>query len=530
VPGLPLEATPRRVATSASGAVHLLFGSPSGEAWIVALDRPAAAIPAPGAHDLEVAGDGSIVVAVEGYADLFRLRDGLIEERLAAARDTGAGLVRTPDGRIGFWTPEGLRIAVTARQRYRPRGRVTTYALDAGEYGTEWGRLFIDACVHQGSELKVRCTTADEPPEGPALPRTPPENATGPLPPRSDLSPPMVPLALLPEDPWDGLRPVHRRETGVEIPWLRRAADDPVSTYEAPVDAPPGRFLWVEIEMTGTGRRTPKLRALRAERPGHDLLDRLPRSFSREGAVAGFLRRYLATLEGDLNDLSARAEERHALLDARTAPEELLPWLASFLGLVLDERWPPAARRTLVAEATRLFARRGTVGGLTRLLSIYLGVAPVLVEHYRLRGLGPLLGTATTAATRSVLGAGLRVGGATNAGGPSSTSSPGGALGGAAHRFTVLLPTELDAVGMSVVRDILDEHRPAHTAVAVCTVGAGIRVGRGMHVALSSIVGRDSGFAALEVGDRLGRDGVMGRPEPGIVAGAGRLGHDSRVG
>jgi phage tail-like protein len=526
---LPEGATVRRVAVALDGAAFLLFRAPGGDGCIVPLDRPEALVRAPRPRDLEVAGDGAVVVSLDAEADLRRYREGLADRPLAAAHDSGSGLVRCPDGQVAFWTAAGLRDALPARRRFRTRGRVTTYALDAGDYGTRWGRLFVDACIHEGSEILVRCTTADEPPEGPTLERTPPENATGPVPRRMDLSPPLPPRALLPGD-GEGFRRLHRRETGIEVAWLRRGGDDPVATYDAPVNAPPGRFLWVEIEMIGTGSRSPRLVALRAERPGHDLLRRLPRNFSREAPVASFLQRYLATLEGDLDDLAARAEERRVLLDPRIVPEELLPWLASFLGLVLDERWPARARRTLVAEAAGLFARRGTVAALTRLMEIYLGVAPVLVEHYRLRGLGARLGIGASAAARSVLGGGLRLGGPIDAGGPAAPASgPGGGLGRAAHRFTVLVPADLDPIDLSVVGDLLDQHRPAHTVVDVCTMAAEIRVGRGLHVAVSSVVGRDSGFGGLHLGERLGQE-VLGRPGVGTAPGAGRLGRDTRVG
>jgi hypothetical protein len=82
-----------------------------------------------------------------------------------------------------------------------------------------------------------------------------------------------------------------------------------------------------------------------------------------------------------------------------------------------------------------------------------------------------------------------------------------------------------------VVRHILDVHRPAHTAFDICTVGAGMRVGRGLHLGLSSVIGKTGAFTTLQVGaTRLGRDAVVGRPDAGTVLGSSRLGGDSRVG
>jgi hypothetical protein len=84
---------------------------------------------------------------------------------------------------------------------------------------------------------------------------------------------------------------------------------------------------------------------------------------------------------------------------------------------------------------------------------------------------------------------------------------------------------------MDVVRRILDVHRPAHTIVDVCSIGAGMRVGRGLHVGLSSMIGATSGFRTLEVGAAtLGRDGILGRPHAGTELGGAQVGKDTQVG
>ena len=41
-----------------------------------------------------------------------------------------------------------------------------------------------------------------------------------------------------------------------------------------------------------------------------------------------------------LHDLDQRAARRDVLVDPAATPAEALPWLASFVGLVLDDRWP----------------------------------------------------------------------------------------------------------------------------------------------------------------------------------------------
>ena len=535
---LPPEAlVVSRVAVSPRGEVVVLVGAGTEDAVIVPVDRPRDALPVARATDIEWESDDVLAVARFPGEDFarWRMTPGSAEKLLPlmARGYDGMGIVRAPDGRIGYWTAEGFRSTATARVRYQQRGEVTTFRLDAGEYQAQWGRIFLDACIPVGAAVRVFCVATDETFEGEAELEW---KAPGTLepdfePPHAALSPPLPPVRLVPAGhEW---LPLHRRESGRELAWLQPAQGDVFVTYEAPVIAEAGRFLWVRLELVGNSRVTPRLRSLRVEHAGHDYLRRLPRTFSREPVEADFLRRYLAICEGLLGELENRAAHREYLLDPFGTPEDLLPWLASFLGMTLDERWPVAARRTLVAEAAWLFRFRGTIAGLVRFLEIYLGDSVVILEHFRLRGMGgALLGDRGAAISSSVLGGGFRVGGVI--GDPALSPLQGDiddAFDTHAHRFSVMVRGHLSDEQLDVVHHVLDVHRPAHTVVEVCTLGAGMRVGRGLHVGISSTIGRTGGFRTLQLGAAvLGRGAIVGRPEGGAVAGAGRLGRDARVG
>ena len=74
-------------------------------------------------------------------------------------------------------------------------------------------------------------------------------------------------------------------------------------------------------------------------------------------------------------------------------------------------------------------------------------------------------------------------------------------------------------------------HKPAHTMADVCELGLGMRVGRHLHISLTSVVGHDSGWGPAVVGQvAVGGDGVIGIPVVGsrlgqtTTAGAVRVG------
>ena len=255
--------------------------------------------------------------------------------------------------------------------------------------------------------------------------------------------------------------------------------------------------------------------------------------YSKDPTAADFLFRYLALMDGCFVDMEARSEARDLVLDPFGAPGEVLPWLASLFGLVLDERWPEVARRQMLSEVICLFRRRGTLGGLTRMLEIYLGVKPVIVESWRFRGTGgAIVGGDDPGLASSVVGEGLRVGGEVGSADlvPLGAGSVKDAFATHAHRFTVLVPVLLNGDEERTVRDLLDMHRPAHTLYDLCTVGSGMRVGMGLHLALTSIVGPSGSWRQLEVGaSRLGRSATIGRPVQGIRPGGSRVGLDSRT-
>ena len=169
------------------------------------------------------------------------------------------------------------------------------------------------------------------------------------------------------------------------------------------------------------------------------------------------------------------------------------------------------------------------MAALLRLLGIYLGREPKLIEQWQLRGLGGTVLGLDPGGTRAPA-----VEGSARVTGSLGRFTVGGRLPGsdsyreAAHRATVLVPGTLTDEQRTVVADLLDVHRPAHVVIdEVCELGAGMRVGEQLRVGLSSFVGPGARWRSAEVGEsRLGVDRVVGS---GAAAGGIRVG-EARVG
>jgi phage tail-like protein len=337
-----------------------------------------------------------------------------------------------------------------------------------------------------------------------------------------ELTPPLPPSGAL--DAVPPLPVLDRRDDPAELTAPASTGAEWV-TYESGVAAPPGRYLWLQLELTGTERTSPTVRALRVERPGHALLSALPRMYSSLDEQADFLHGFLTPAEGMLHDLDTAAADRGRLVDPFTAPDDFLPWLASLAGIVLDLRWPEAARRALLAEVYPLYARRGTAAALERMLQLYLGRRTRIVERWRLRGLGGgFLGLDPVGMDAP------SVGGTTRRSGMLGHFTIGGSLPDSdsytrlAHRFTVLVPGCLTAEQREVVGDIVGAHKPSHTIGDVCELGDGLPVGR-LRLGLTAYVGPRAGRSSSMLGgSRLGHGSTLGTAEVGSRVGETRLG------
>ena len=327
------------------------------------------------------------------------------------------------------------------------------------------------------------------------------------------VTPPLPPIHLLAGAPPEVS--LYRRPTGSERPWLRFMDGDDLETYECPVAAAPGRYLWVELVLHGTGRSSPRVRALRVERPGHTLLTALPRSWSRAEDDASFLFRLLAPAEGVLHDLDEWAAERAVLVNPQGAPSSALDRPAGFAGAgagpALAGGRPAHSRRRGAAVPRRPPAEAD------RTLEIYLGYVLTLVERWQLRGLaGAVLGTRPGSVRPPSIGGSAAETGSLGRFSIGGASPTGTTYAASAHRFTLVVRGNLGTEERAVVQRILDLQRPAHTLVDVCELGDGMRIGERLRLDLTAYVGPGAdGHPAVLGQVQVGADGVVGQAVTG---------------
>lgn len=271
--------------------------------------------------------------------------------------------------------------------------------LDGGSAGMTWHRLYLEAIIPRGCGIKVWLKASEDLTEPFAFPGDWHEHRFGRIfddPARSD-----IPVAAwesvpseIPHHP--GLLPCEAQpgQSGLFSVLIQR------STRR--VRALRGRYLKVHVQLTGEGRETPEIFALRAYGARFSYIDEyLPQLYREslyqpeadaDGAAtaADFQGRFVANFEGVLTGLEDRIASSYLLTDPQSAPAEALPWIGSWIGHDVNQALPEPVQRSFLVNAAELDRWHGTLRGLKLALEIATegalsGGEVVVLEDFRLR-------------------------------------------------------------------------------------------------------------------------------------------------
>lgn len=114
-----------------------------------------------------------------------------------------------------------------------------------------------------------------------------------------------------------------------------------------------------------------------------------------------FTSRFLMLFESFWKPVNLQIEQGEHYFDPDLTPPQFIPWLASWVGLPVDESIPLDRMRALLRNATMLFQRRGTGQALQTYLEIYTSGQ---VEIQERRAANFVLGAAATLGNEIALG------------------------------------------------------------------------------------------------------------------------------
>ncbi|MDE7298712.1 MAG: hypothetical protein K2N94_07765 [Lachnospiraceae bacterium] len=141
-----------------------------------------------------------------------------------------------------------------------------------------------------------------------------------------------------------------------------------------------GRYLWLRVQMEGAEEEL-CIRRMQIFFPRAAWTAFLPELY--RGQEDSFLERFLGIFQWMYEEMDRKIEKLPGLYCADSSPAELLVWLSEWTGIEEPQLWGEAQLRYLIRHGAQLAGLRGTREYMRRLLWLYTGVSPYIVEYWQ---------------------------------------------------------------------------------------------------------------------------------------------------
>lgn len=305
---------------------------------------------------------------------------GSPEPHVTAYRGLAAKLLIDPEDHMVAWNEADSIITILgpeAKTREMAEtglleGVFMSAAIDSGEAETVWHKLWLDASIPESTQIRVACYASDHKVV---------ETEVG----LEDFDELLlnedIPVEqklllwdkLLRRDRWDGIE----KPGNLNSPVLINPEDALLFNMK-------GQYLWLRVEFTGSEGLSPMLTKLRAYYPRQSPLSYLPGIYAEEDKT-GFLERFLSIFGTVFLELEEEIAGISRYFDPEAVSGEYLRWLAGWVGIVADDHWSDEKLREWIAEAPELYRMRGTREGISRMIEMYTGEKPIIIEYHQLK-------------------------------------------------------------------------------------------------------------------------------------------------
>ena len=151
-------------------------------------------------------------------------------------------------------------------------------------------------------------------------------------------------------------------------------------TKYALVPALPGRYIRLKMDFHREGEESPVLKQVKLYFPRLSYLRYLPAVYQGDSASKEFLERFLSIFEHALYDSEETISRIPLYFDPKAAPDEFVPWLASWLSLDLYELLGDK-NREFILRAVEFYKQKGTVSGIASIVSFLTGKKCCVKEY-----------------------------------------------------------------------------------------------------------------------------------------------------
>lgn len=266
------------------------------------------------------------------------------------------GLAFDSKGNLYVSTNQGIALLSTQQMFTKEKGFYYSKTLDSGIQGCQWHRLALEADIPPESTLEIYYYSTDDP------------ELKGKI--DSFLS--------------DSKKSIQEKAEGI---------DAAIGTWSKPEKNPKdmlfkkatGRYLWLKLVLSTFDEKVrPVVTQMRVSYPRISYLRYLPAVYQEDPSSREFLERFLSIFETVFYDRETVINNIFRYFDPDTAPQNFLTWLGSWLNIAMEEDWPDDKKRQFIREASTLYKLKGTPFGIERLIEIYTGKRPLILEHSRI--------------------------------------------------------------------------------------------------------------------------------------------------
>ena len=145
-----------------------------------------------------------------------------------------------------------------------------------------------------------------------------------------------------------------------------------------------GRYLIIKIELNGTETVSPIIESMRIYYNKSSYVRYLPEIYQNNSQGDDFLERYLSIFEALYVSVEEKIEYISNYFDVDKAEYKFLKWLCKWIGLDVYENWQEDKLRELLRNAHFILRKKGTKSAIEKVLNIYLGQKPIIIENYRI--------------------------------------------------------------------------------------------------------------------------------------------------
>lgn len=259
---------------------------------------------------------------------------------------------------------------------------------------------------------------------------------------------------------------------------------------DALINTSGGQYFWFKLTLFSQEdmTATPTVSSIRAYFPRLSYLRYLPAVYQADFTSKAFLESFLSIFETFFSNMDDKIFSFSKYIDARSTPDDFLPWLASWVGLRLDQRWSNEDVRRFIEEAPDLYKKRGTRDGLEKILLTYLNTDKSNIMIFEQFQFEYLTETIRDFYSRWYF------------------------RGNNAYTFCVLLNSSIvDEKKLEIVKSIVENEKPAHTMGYIDVFEPWFYLGMNAFLGINTPLARSVKRQDFIVGvSAIGRDSTLG--------------------